>query len=386
MNEKLTLPVLVRLMSEMSGRSRRQCEEFIRELFSVLSDTLGAGEDVKVRGIGTFRIIDVEERKSVSVATGQEFIIAGHKKVAFTPDAGLADAVNQSFAMFSPVEVADSVDDEVLSVDTPHDFDEELDLDYDAETEDCCVIEETQISGESASSENDSGNTGFSSTSLDSVEYVLEEDDTPAIIENTPDNDESEARKDEEKQSGFRRCKFCWGMLVGFVAALLLVGVAYLIKEYSAPRKQEIVVQLKEGKTNENRRKLDSLVNARADRMADSIARLRSDSLRVASVEMPTAEEVDTHPSDMKTITPVEDVITTTRYLTTVAREHYGNDAFWSYIYEENKSFLGHPDRIRPGTKIIVPPLSKYGVNPKNPDDIKKAKRKGVEIYSRYRK
>lgn len=175
-------------------------------------------------------------------------------------------------------------------------------------------------------------------------------------------------------------------MLVGFVGALLLVGVAYLIKEYSAPRKQEIVVQLKEGKTNENRRKLDSLVNARADRMADSIARLRSDSLRVTSVENPTAEEVDTHPSDMKTITPVEDVITTTRYLTTVAREHYGNDAFWSYIYEENKSFLGHPDRIRPGTKIIVPPLSKYGVNPKNPDDIKKAKRKGVEIYSRYRK
>ncbi|MDE7495469.1 MAG: HU family DNA-binding protein, partial [Muribaculaceae bacterium] len=184
MNEKLTLPVLVRLMSEMSGRSRRQCEEFIRELFSVLSDTLGAGEDVKVRGIGTFRIIDVEERKSVSVATGQEFIIAGHKKVAFTPDAGLADAVNQSFAMFSPVEVADSVDDDVLSVDTTQDFDEELDLDYDAETEDCCVIEETQISAESASRENDSGNAGFSSTSLDSVEYVLEEDDTPAIIEN----------------------------------------------------------------------------------------------------------------------------------------------------------------------------------------------------------
>ena len=95
-----------------------------------------------------------------------------------------------------------------------------------------------------------------------------------------------------------------------------------------------------------------------------------------------TAKKPDTAPSD----TPVYDVVTTTRYLTTIASEHYGNFNLWPYIYEENKAILGHPDRIKPGTRIVVPPLSKYGVNPKNKSDIDKAKKMGKEIYSRYRK
>ena len=74
-----------------------------------------------------------------------------------------------------------------------------------------------------------------------------------------------------------------------------------------------------------------------------------------------------------------------TNYLSRIARRHYGKDIFWVYIYEENKAILGHPDRIKPGTRIVVPPLSKYGVNPKNKSDIDKAKKMGKEIYSRYR-
>ena len=90
---------------------------------------------------------------------------------------------------------------------------------------------------------------------------------------------------------------------------------------------------------------------------------------------------VPTAPSDRK----VYDTISKTRYLTTMAKDHYGNYNLWPIIYEENKSFLGHPDRIRPGTQVVIPPLSKYGVDPSNPADVAKAKKKGVEIYSRYK-
>ena len=68
-----------------------------------------------------------------------------------------------------------------------------------------------------------------------------------------------------------------------------------------------------------------------------------------------------------------------------MAKDHYGNYHFWPYIYEENKTILGHPDRIRPGTKVKIPPLSKFGVSPDDPADVKRAKQKGVEIYSRFR-
>lgn len=80
------------------------------------------------------------------------------------------------------------------------------------------------------------------------------------------------------------------------------------------------------------------------------------------------------------------DTVTTTRYLTTIAKEHYGNYSLWPYIYKENEDILGHPDRIKPGTKVVVPNLSKYGIDPNNPADIEKAKRLGVEIYKKFSK
>ena len=96
--------------------------------------------------------------------------------------------------------------------------------------------------------------------------------------------------------------------------------------------------------------------------------------------ETETEPPVPTQPSDKK----VYDTITKTRYLTTMAKDHYGNYHLWPYIYQENEKILGHPDRIRPGTKVVVPPLSKYGVNPDNKADIDKAKKLGNEIYARY--
>ena len=87
-----------------------------------------------------------------------------------------------------------------------------------------------------------------------------------------------------------------------------------------------------------------------------------------------------TKPSDVKTV----DKITTTRYLTTMAKEYYGNYNLWPYIYKENESKLGHPDRIKPGTSVVIPNLDKYGVDAHNPKDIEKARKLGVEIYKKF--
>ncbi|MDE6638605.1 MAG: hypothetical protein K2K32_10280, partial [Muribaculaceae bacterium] len=106
------------------------------------------------------------------------------------------------------------------------------------------------------------------------------------------------------------------------------------------------------------------------------------DSVADSASSLETEMEVPTSPSDPV----VYDTISTTRYLTTMAKAHYGNYNLWPYIYEENKSKLGHPDRIRPGTPVVIPKLSKYGVDAANPADIEKAKKMGVEIYSRYGK
>lgn len=78
------------------------------------------------------------------------------------------------------------------------------------------------------------------------------------------------------------------------------------------------------------------------------------------------------------------DKIAKDRYLVTMARNYYGDPNFWPYIYEENRVKFGHPDKIRIGSSVVIPNLKKYGVDPKNPADVEKAKKLAKEIYARF--
>ncbi|MDE7115438.1 MAG: hypothetical protein K2O56_03325, partial [Muribaculaceae bacterium] len=198
---------------------------------------------------------------------------------------------------------------------------------------------------------------------------------------------------DEEHPETRRNYRFLLGFACGVACAAVICLCAYLfffekwVVSVSGEKKTEVSAQTETSTPSANAdvRQIPEPVVSDSDKK-DLIAAADTDSKneQTAKAEQ-TAEkgqtaEVPTRPSDE----PVYDTITKTRYLTTMAKEHYGNYNLWPYIYEENKAILGHPDRIRPGTKVIVPPLSKYGVNPSDPDDIAKAKKKGVAIYARY--
>ena len=115
MNNKITFPELTKLLAQTSGYSEEICDAFLRELFTIVSDSITEGDSVKIKGIGTFKSTRVEERKSINVNTGAEMVIPGHRKVNFTPDKSLAEAINAPFAMFEPVEVQSGITDEMLS-------------------------------------------------------------------------------------------------------------------------------------------------------------------------------------------------------------------------------------------------------------------------------
>ena len=110
MNDKITFPRLSALLADKSGRSKRFSEDFLREFFALISETLETGESVKVKGLGTFRLARVEPRKSVDVTTGQPMEISGHSKVVFIPAKELADAVNAPFEAFTAIEIEDDTD------------------------------------------------------------------------------------------------------------------------------------------------------------------------------------------------------------------------------------------------------------------------------------
>lgn len=101
---------LARQLSEQYELSKEDAEKFVEQMFVVLNEGLHYDKQVKVKGLGTFKVMSVAPRKSVNVQTGEPIIIEGREKISFTPDASMRDAVNRPFAQFETVVLNEDVD------------------------------------------------------------------------------------------------------------------------------------------------------------------------------------------------------------------------------------------------------------------------------------
>lgn len=109
MNDKLTIQDLTDLLADKHGLSKKDAEAFVKEFFVLIEQALENDKYVKIKGLGTFKLIDVESRESVDVNTGERIEIKGHTKVSFTPDSTVREIVNKPFSHFETVALRDSV-------------------------------------------------------------------------------------------------------------------------------------------------------------------------------------------------------------------------------------------------------------------------------------
>ena len=98
MNEKKSLQDLYGKISEDAGVSKKTTDSFLRSLFEVIEEALKRDGIVKIPEFGTFKLVQVEQRKSVNVRTQEEIVIPAYQKVTFTPTKEVKDKVNQPFA------------------------------------------------------------------------------------------------------------------------------------------------------------------------------------------------------------------------------------------------------------------------------------------------
>ena len=107
---KITLQELAGALVERRNMGKKQASQFVNEMFVVIQKALDQDKLVKVKGLGTFRIIDVEDRESVNVNTGDRVLIEGHGKITFTADSLMKELVNKPFSQFETVVLKDGVD------------------------------------------------------------------------------------------------------------------------------------------------------------------------------------------------------------------------------------------------------------------------------------
>lgn len=116
---KMSIAELAKAVAAKHGLTQENAETFVSMFFDVVNDGLHAEKSVKVRGLGTFKVVDVRERESVNVNTGERVMIEGHGKISYTPDPIMRDLVNKPFAKFDTVILNDGVAiDELNNVDS----------------------------------------------------------------------------------------------------------------------------------------------------------------------------------------------------------------------------------------------------------------------------
>ena len=250
---KLTIQDIAKVLSDRKGLSKNDASNFVNEMFDVIQQALERDMVVKVKGFGTFKIIDVDPRESVNVNTGERVLIEGHNKITFIPDQLLKEIVNKPFSQFETVVLNEGVDfaegvtseayvtPEVKAASTPLvDFvDEDPSFEKpiplgENKASDAPASEAEPMSVEASVSDVESEPVS-SSASIAAEDPVSEAVETPANEEPVEDSEEEPAYEDEEEGSGSRK----WLMAV--VALLLGLGAGYLLGNYFPMKGEQLV-------------------------------------------------------------------------------------------------------------------------------------------------
>lgn len=416
MNEKLNIQDLIDMLAEKHGMDKKDADNFVKEFFQLVEQSLEKDKYVKIRGLGTFKLIDVESRESVNVNTGERFEIQGHTKVSFTPEPSLKDVINRPFSHFETVVLNDNTVLEDTPVDNGNEEDESADsktakeepkeqvaesaAESDVAPEEMAAIEQDsmqeseEVSPEIAAEEPESSEERPDEViEVQEEVVVVSESVEPAVVADDPVIAEEEKIVTEELPStpevtvekdstDASTMKYFIGIVV-FVVLLCGGAVAFmyypdLIDKLSAKAPVEEVAESGESKPAEKdvAALADSLLAREIDEPAETDT--VTETLAVVSKPEQTPVQTVTQPAPKKeqkktTATPFEpDSVgyiidgTQTTYtikegetLTKVALRFYGTKALWPYLVKHNPGVIKNPDNVPYGTTIKIPKLVK---------------------------
>lgn len=375
MNEKINIQDLIDMLAEKHGMSRKNADSFVREFFLLIEEALEMDKYVKVRGLGTFKLIDVDSRESVNVNTGERFQIQGHTKVSFTPDAMMKDIINRPFAHFETV----ALNDNTILEDTV--VENEVEQDIQVEEESTIQSEEPEqsevlLEEPPALSEDDAV--------VSNKRYV--EDDVPQVpigSSDFPDSDLSEFVKpfapNGEQQKDVSKGKDSI-MIKSFLTVVIIIAVLCgaavaflyypdLLNLSSQPNREESFTASSEEPLMAPSETIQTV------EITDSIpsdTSFTNTSVRKVPVQ---AEPSDaqimnaTPPAKAKKLFNPDSVNykivgTKTNYtikegetLTKVALKFFGTKAMWPYLVKHNSSVITNPDSVPYGTTLKIPIL-----------------------------
>ena len=441
--EKISSQEIIDLVASKASVSKRAAEEFLKVMIATIEEALLTDDIVKIKGFGTFKLQWNEPRKSVNVNTGEEIILAGYHKVAFTPEVSLKELVNEPFAHLESVQldgenfvVPEKKDDAIdplrifteqaseikdllseiqsLSPTLQQELGEKEKIiipDYfdlektEPKVELITTIEVTGMENEILElepliQENDEPQI---ESVLESETEIQEQTIQPAaksvenemvyvapIVEDTTELDSSTfmfGAKPPKKSTKSK--KWLWIaasliLLLGITAGLyvFIPSVNNLGNKLFSKCKTE-ATYIKENIT------IPDMVNSvskwfspkpkAATPLTETIVIPKDTSTVDSDEEVDSLQLLFDQPRVYTEFIASEQIKRGSR-LTNMAKKYYGTKDFWVYIYEANKEWIQNADNIESGTLIRIPKLDPRLIDASNPRCIQKAR----ELHDKY--
>lgn len=369
MNNRLTIHELVSLLAEYTGKSREDAELFLKEFISIVANNLYADKLVKVKGLGTFKVIQVEKRESIHVNTGERFLIPEHYKFSFLPDKDLKELVNKPFSFFETTEINSDTDFSDME-------ETEEEVDSDEETVEEVMPDEVKSDNEK------------------SIEEPVQPEPTQVIIlppEPEPDLEpepepEPEPVKEEpqdplpfdddfiQEKSSSSSLKL---MIVSvFILALIVIGGIYVYLALPSFKTMSYPVEIVETEVEESPVDSSDFFEEPVSVTVDTVVAPKPATAPEATVPEVTVPEVK--PNGILAKVKIEQG----NRLTLISLEYYGSKVFWVYLYQHNKKIISNPNNVPIGTVIEVPAPETYGIDVHNKASVAKAAALQTEILT----
>ena len=330
MADKLSWSELRRALAQRANISEKDANAFLTAFNAQLLEALKTEKQVKINGLGTFKLQAVAPRKSVDVTTGNEITIEGYNKVSFVPEAGVKELVEkveagEAVEALDPIQKLGAQADEI--VDILGDLGE-LPKEEKAEepVEEAAPVEEPVIAEVPAEEPKEEGQ---------------KEEEEPLIVSEKP----------AKKKNYFLRA-----LLISFIILLILCVVGYFFLRKQVCEWFDILKEKVEkielfNKCSAPSEKVESA--AAEDELVLEVPEEAAE--QVTESEAPKAEVQKAKYEELL----LTEEITEGSRLAWISRKYYGHPDYWPYLYDANRDRIDDPSNVPVGTQIRVPKLTK---------------------------
>ncbi len=380
--DKLTIATLRKALAQKAGCTEEVAGTFLTRLFPVIIAGLKEDKQVRINGLGTFKLQWNEPRKSVNIRTGESITIDGYNKVVFTPETGLKEQINEPFSHLEPVYLDGNAPEPPSSpIDPMQKFSEQAEEIKDLLAELGGIQEEPETEHQEEFGEEESivkeesivteeVEKDVEDTSLDASP---EEEMPPIETPTEAPTEELQAESPQPIKQKEKKPLNAWlvaGITISIFALVLALGTFFLYHKFVSW--------------------IDSLVDKSptADLVVEEteqpiveeiIAPIEADTVDTVSIAaIPEEEIIVDKKEDKPTVRTYTEFIKTETLtegsrLTWLSRKYYGAPDFWVYIYEANKDILPNPNAIPVGTKIRIPKLPASLIDTNNAESMQQA-------------